>query len=111
MQVKPRYIVLFYDHCDKVLPMQQLLQQLPTPVETVCVEKVQQLLEAVHSKSPDMIIVYANSSASSNIEYLKSLRLNNGIDEIPVYIFAELPEKQTIIELPGPFNSAQGNYN
>jgi CheY-like chemotaxis protein len=99
MQVKPKFIVLFYDHCDKVLPMQQLLQQLPTPVETVCVEKIQQLLDAVHVKSPDMIIVYANNSAFGNIDYLKTLRLNNGIDEIPVYLFTELPEKQTILAL------------
>jgi CheY-like chemotaxis protein len=102
MQLKPRYIVLFYDHCDKVLPMQQLLQQLPTPVETVCVEKIQQLLDAIGTKSPDMIIVYANNNSEiSNIDHLKNLRLNNGIDEIPVYIFTELPEKQTIIELLG----------
>ena len=101
MQVKPRFIVLFYDHCDKVLPMQQLLQQLPTPVETVCVEKIQQLLEAVVLRSPDMIIVYVNNAATSSIDHLKSLRLNNGIDEIPVYVFTELPEKQTIIELLG----------
>ena len=111
MQVKPKYIVLFYDHCDKVLPMQQLLQQLPTPVETVCVEKIQQLLEAIDIRSPDMIIVYINNSATSYIDYLKSLRLNNGIDEIPVYVFTELPEKETIIQLLGPFDSAQGNYN
>jgi len=101
MQAESRYIVLFYDHCDKVLPMQQLLQQLPTPVETICVEKIQQLLEAIDVKSPDMIIVYVNSSATSQMDYIRSLRLNNGIDEIPVYIFTELPEKQTIIELLG----------
>jgi DNA-binding NarL/FixJ family response regulator len=99
MRVKPKFVILFYDHCDKALPMQQLLQQLPTPVETVCVEKVQQLFDAIHVKSPDIIIVYVNNSATSYIDYLKSLRLNNGIDEIPVYAFTELPEKQTIIEL------------
>jgi len=101
MQAESRYIVVFYDQCDKVLPMQQILQQPPTPVETICVEKIQQLLEAIDVKSPDMIIVYVNSSATSQMDYIRSLRLNNGIDEIPVYIFTELPEKQTIIELLG----------
>lgn len=99
MQVKPRYIVLFYDQCDKVLPMQQLLERLPTPVETVCVEKIQQLLEAIDQKIPDCIIVYVNNSALGYIDNLKSMRLNDGIDDIPVYVFNELPEKQTLIEL------------
>ena len=101
MQVKPKFVILFYDHCDKVLPMQQLLQQLPTPVETVCVEKIQQLLETIGVRSPDMIIVYVNNAATSYIDYLKIVRLNNGIDEIPVYVFSELPEKETLIELLG----------
>lgn len=99
MQVKPRYIILFYDHSENVLSMKQLLQHLPHPVETDCVENFQQLLHHLDSRVPDLIIVYVNDPVKGYIDYLKSLRVNNGIDEIPVYVFTDLPEKQTLIDL------------
>jgi CheY-like chemotaxis protein len=99
MQAKPRYIVLFYDHSENVHAMKQLLQHLPVPVETDCVENFQQLLAFVDNRVPDLIIVYVNNSEVGYVDYLKNLRVNNGIDEIPVYVFTELPEKQTLIDL------------
>jgi CheY-like chemotaxis protein len=99
MQAKPRYIILFYDHSENVLTMKQLLQHLPVPVETDCVENFQQLQDSLDSRLPDLIIVYVNNPINRYIDYLKGLRVNNGIDEIPVYVFTELPEKQTIIDL------------
>ena len=99
MQVKPRYIILFYDHSENVLSMKQLLQHLPVPVETDCVENFQQLQDSLDNRLPDLIIVYVNNPVNRHIDYLKSLRVNNGIDEIPVYVFTELPEKQTIVDL------------
>ena len=99
MQVKPRYIILFYDHSENVLSMKQLLQHLPVPVETDVVENFQQLQDFLENRVPDLIIVYVNNPVKGYIDYLKSLRVNNGIDEIPVYVFTELPEKQTLIEL------------
>ncbi|WP_207515764.1 hypothetical protein [Longitalea luteola] len=99
MQVKSRYIILFYDHSDYVLPMKQLLQHLPQPVETDCVENFQQLLDHLDNRLPDIIIVYVNNPVNGYIDHLKSLRVNNGMDEIPVYVFTDLPEKQTLIDL------------
>ena len=99
MQAKSRYIILFYDHSEKVLSMKQLLQHLPVPVETDCVENFQQLEEMLESRVPDLIIVYVNNSEVRYIDHLKTLRVNNGIDEIPVYVFTELPEKQTLMNL------------
>lgn len=99
MQAKPRYIILFYDHSENVLSMKQLLQHLPIPVETDCVENFQQLSKFLDSRIPDLIIVYVNNPEKRYIDYLKALRVNNGMDEIPVYVFTELPEKQTLIEL------------
>ena len=99
MQVKPRYIILFYDHSENVLSMKQLLQHLPVPIETDSVEDFQQLLGFLENRVPDLIIVYVNNPAKGYIEYLKDLRVNNGMDEIPVYVFTELPEKQTLIDL------------
>ena len=99
MQAKPRYIILFYDHSENVLSMKQLLQHLPVPVETDSVEDFQQLLDSLEIRQPDIIIVYVNNPVKRYVDYLKSLRVNNGIDEIPVYVFTELPEKQTLIEL------------
>jgi CheY-like chemotaxis protein len=99
MQAKPRYIILFYDHSENVLTMKQLLQHLPVPVETDCVENFQQLQDSLDSRLPDLIIVYVNNPINRYIDYLKGLRVNNGMDEIPVYVFTELPEKQTIIDL------------
>jgi len=99
MQAKPRYIILFYDHSEKVLSMKQLLQHLPVPVETDCVENFQQLEEMLDSRVPDLIIVYVNNPEVGYIDHLKTLRINNGIDEIPVYVFTELPEKQTLLNL------------
>jgi CheY-like chemotaxis protein len=99
MQVKPRYIILFYDHSENVLSMKQLLQHLPVPVETDSVEDFQQLLDFLDNRVPDLIIVYVNNPVKGYIDYLKNLRVNNGIDEIPVYVFTELPEKQTLIDL------------
>jgi CheY-like chemotaxis protein len=99
MQVKPRYIILFYDHSENLLSMKQLLQHLPIPVDTDCVENFQQLLDFLNNRLPDLIIVYVNNPVKGYIDHLKSMRVNNGIDEIPVYVFTELPEKQTLIEL------------
>jgi len=99
MQAKPRYIILFYDHSENVLSMKQLLQHLPIPVETDYVEDFQQLLKTLDKRVPDLIIVYVNDPVKGYIEHLKNLRVNNGIDEIPVYVFTDLPEKQTLIGL------------
>ncbi|THU40401.1 hypothetical protein FAM09_11085 [Niastella caeni] len=99
MQAKSRYIILFYDHSENVLGMKQLLQHLPIPVETDCVENYQQLMDFLDSRIPDLIIVYVNNPEKRYIDYLKDLRVNNGMDEIPVYVFTELPEKQTLMNL------------
>ena len=99
MQEKTRYIILFYDHSENVLSLKQLLQHLPVPVEADCVENFQQLLDHLDNRLPDFIIVYVNNPAKGYIDHLKSLRVNIGIDEIPVYVFNELPEKQTLIDL------------
>ena len=99
MQVKPRYIILFYDHSENVHAMKQLLQHLPIPVETDCVENFQQLLDFLDDRVPDLIIVYVNDPVKGYIDHLKSMRVNNDMDDIPVYVFTELPEQQTLIEL------------
>jgi DNA-binding response OmpR family regulator len=99
MQAKHRYIILFYDHSENVLSMKQLLQHLPVPVETDCVENFQQLEQFIDNRRPDLIIVYVNNPVKGYIDHLKSLRVNDGIDEVPVYVFTELPEKQTLIDL------------
>jgi CheY-like chemotaxis protein len=99
MQVKSRYIILFYDHSENVLSMKQLLQHLPVPVETDVVENFQQLQDFLENRVPDIIIVYVNDPVKGYIDHLKNMRINNGMDEIPVYVFTDLPEKQTLIEL------------
>ena len=99
MQAKSRYIILFYDHSENVLSMKQLLQHLPVPVEADCVENFQQLLEVLDNRLPDLIIVYVNNPVKGYVDHLKDMRFNIGIDEIPVYVFTELPEKQTLIAL------------
>jgi response regulator RpfG family c-di-GMP phosphodiesterase len=99
MQAKSRYIILFYDHSENVLSMKQLLHHLPVAVEADCVENFQQLLDHLDNRLPDFIIVYVNNPVKGYIDHLKSLRVNNGIDEIPVYVFTELPDKQTLIDL------------
>ena len=99
MQVKPRYIIFFYDHSENVLSMKQLLQHLPVPVETDVVENFQQLEDFIENRVPDLIIVYVNDPVKGYIDHLKSMRVNNGMDEIPVYVFTDLPEKETLIEL------------
>lgn len=101
MHAKHKYIVLFYDHSERVQPMRQLLEHLPTQPEVDCVENFQQLLKLLDEKLPDLLIVYANNPVESYIDYLKSLRGDNWIDELPVYVFTELPEKQTLIKLLG----------
>jgi DNA-binding response OmpR family regulator len=99
MQEKARYIVLFYDHCENFHSMKQLLYDLPIPIIVDCVENFQQLLDHLDNRLPDLIIVYVNAPEKRYIDHLKSLRVNIGIDEIPVYVFNELPEKQTLIDL------------
>jgi DNA-binding response OmpR family regulator len=79
--------------------MKQLLHLLPVPVETDCVENFQQLLEVLDNRLPDLIIVYVNNPVKGYVAHLKDMRFNIGIDEIPVYVFSELPEKQTLMEL------------
>jgi DNA-binding response OmpR family regulator len=101
MQAKSRYIVLFYDHAEKVLPMKQLLQHESIPIELDCVEDFQQLLSILDKRLPDIIIVYANNSPDRFIGYLKNIRENYRTDEIPVYVFTQLPGKQTIEDILG----------
>ena len=99
MQVKPRYIILFYDHSENVLSMKQLLQHLPVPVETDVVENFQQLEDFLENRVPDLIIVYVNDPVKGYIDHLKSMRVNNGVDGSPVYVVTDLPETETLIEL------------
>ena len=99
MHANHTYIVLFYDHSERVQPMQQLLNHLPTRPKVDSVENFQQLLTLLDQKVPDLLIVYVNNPMESHIDYLKSLRCDNGIDEIPVYVFTELPEQQTLMDL------------
>jgi DNA-binding response OmpR family regulator len=75
------------------------LQHLPIRVETDCVENFQQLSQFLDNRLPDLIIVYVNNPVKGYIDHLKNLRVNNGIDEIPVYVFTELPETQTLLDL------------
>jgi DNA-binding response OmpR family regulator len=79
--------------------MQHLLKQLPGPVEVISVEQFQHVLDLVENRSPDAIIVYVNNPVNGYIDCLKDLRINNGNDEIPVYVFTELPEKETLFGL------------
>lgn len=95
----PRYIILFFDHSTKVQSMQQLLKELPGPVELESVEVFQQVLDLVEKRTPDAIIVYVNNPVNGYIDCLKNLRVNNGNDEIPVYVFADLPGKETLFPL------------
>ena len=99
MHTKPRYVVLFNEDGKEVLFMQELLQQLPIPVEAVCVEKFQHLLEIIDQKPPDAIIVYVNYDTGNSIQYLKNLRVINGVDEILVLVFSTPPEKQMLVNL------------
>ena len=95
----PRYIILFYDHSTKVLSMQQLLKELPGPLELASVEVFQQVLDLVEKRTPDAIVVYVNNPVNGYIDCLKNLRVNNGNDEIPVYVFTDLPEKEILFPL------------
>lgn len=99
MQANSRYIILFYDHSENVFAMKQLLQHLPITLEADCVENFQQLLEVLDNRIPDLIIVYVNNPVKGYISHLKDLRFNIGMDEIPVYVFTELPDKKTLIDL------------
>ena len=99
MRSIPRYFILFYDHSTKVLSMQQLLNQMPGPVEVRSVEHFQHALELVEDRIPDAIIVFVNNPVNGYIDCLKDLRINNGNDEIPVFVFTELPEQETLFSL------------
>lgn len=99
MQAKSRYIVLFSDHNEKVLHLKELLQHLSVQTEIDNVENFQQLLNVLSKKFPDLIVVYANGSPQRFINYLKKLRNNYRTDEIPVYVFTSLPEKQTLEDM------------
>jgi DNA-binding NarL/FixJ family response regulator len=79
--------------------MQQLLNQMPDPVELVSVEHFQHVLKLVDQRVPDAIIVYVNNPVNGYIDCLKDLRINNGNDEIPVYVFTDLPERETLFGL------------
>lgn len=79
--------------------MQQLLNQMPGEVEVVSVEHFQHVLKLVDERLPDAIIVYVNNPVNGYIDCLKDLRINNGNDEIPVFVFTELPEQETLFSL------------
>lgn len=79
--------------------MVDLLKQLPGPMEIVTVEQFQHVAEVVAAETPDAIIVLVNNPVNSFIDCLKNLRVNNGNDDIPIYVFTELPEKDTLQQL------------
>ncbi len=99
MQEKTRYIVLFYDHCDRFPLYETVVVRSVDPYYSGLCENFQQLLDHLDNRLPDLIVVYVNTPEKRYIDHLKSLRVNIGIDEIPVYVFNELPEKQTLIDL------------
>ena len=96
--IQDRHILLISDDQQKASDLHTVLRQY-AEVELRNVEKFQQLDIAFGEHLPRLIILLVTASANSHITWLKKIRVAKKLNEIPVFVYNEMPGKDEMQEL------------
>ena len=99
-QLKLIHIVVVCSNAGELALQQEYLGEVHPPV-TITVATTSQALEALLRKHiPDLIIVLRlKNDEANNDNFLDVIRKNEGLDEIPVFVYAATPVKKDLIDL------------
>jgi DNA-binding response OmpR family regulator len=97
--IKDRQIQLISDDQEKADLLRNVLLEYHPNVELKNVEKFQQSDIAFGKLLPGLIILLVTKPANSHMTWLKQIRIAKKLNEIPVFVYSELPGKIEMQEL------------
>ena len=96
--IQDRQILLIGDDQEKANVLRNVLVEYHPNVELKFVEKFQQP-DITFGKLPGLIILLVTKPANSHMTWLKKIRVAKKLNEIPVFVYNELPGKNEMQEL------------
>src|SRR5690348_13078841 len=94
-----RHILLISDDQEKAHVLQNVLVEYHPKVESKIVEKFQQSDISFGKLLPALIVLLVTEPANSHMTWLKKIRVAKKLNEIPVFVYNELPGKSEMQEL------------
>ena len=99
MQPATKHIVLLCDNNEHATCWLDLFKDLRASVDIKAATSLQHLLLLIEQRTPDAIVLSVNTPDSSYITYLKDLRRDDDMDQIPIYIYSALPGREDVQDL------------
>jgi DNA-binding response OmpR family regulator len=99
VMIKDRQILLISDDKEKANCLRNVLVEYHPKVELKVVEKFQQSDISFGKLLPGLIILLVTESANSHMTWLKKIRVAKKLNEIPVFVYHELPAKNEMEEI------------
>jgi DNA-binding response OmpR family regulator len=84
------------------IPQSEGLLRLFSQFENVKLEITASLAELSHmvnNVAPDCVLIFSDKEQPGRLEVLKNLRSNEGMDQVPILVFPELPTAEAIMSL------------
>ena len=94
-----RNILLISDDQEKANFLTNVLTQYHPKVDVKIVEKFQQSDINFGKLLPALIVLLVTESANSHMTWLKKIRIAKKLNEIPVFVYNELPGKTEMEDL------------
>ena len=99
VMLQERQILLISDDQEKATALCNVLVEYHPNVEMKFVEKFQQSDITFNKILPGLIILLVTKPANSHMTWLKKIRVAKKLNEIPVFVYNELPGKNEMEEL------------
>jgi len=99
VMIKDRQILLISDDEKKATLLCNILAEYHSKVEVKIVEKFQQSDISFGKHLPALIILLVTRPDNSHMTWLKKIRVAKKLNEIPVFVYNELPVKNEMQEL------------
>lgn len=97
--IEERHILLISDDQQKASELHNVLVHYHPEIVMSIVEKFQQSDVSFSKQLPQLIILLFTASVNSHYTWLKKIRQTKKLNEIPVFVYSKLPEKQELQEL------------
>jgi DNA-binding response OmpR family regulator len=99
MKTRGKYIVFYCDDCDLLSDLiKQMLTMYPG-VDVKTSSNVEELLDKIKAKLPDVILVYMTIRDESFVSVVKRIRASATASNTPVVIYQALPDEGELRKL------------
>jgi DNA-binding response OmpR family regulator len=103
MRPDTKHIALLCENQKHASSWMELFKDAQEPTDIQIAHNLDQLLQIVQERCPDMIILFSNKPDNGVISYLKDIRNKDGqTDETPIFIYTSFPSKDGIEDLFRP---------